>query len=89
MHVNDTSHHDGQTVFAPTNAAFKKLSPKVERFLFSAEGSEYLEALMKYHIASNRTMFSDTFYEANGGGEVMLTAGSTVSDALQFVSICG
>lgn len=77
--INDTSTHVGQTVFAPTNTAFKKLGRKVNRFFFGPGGEGYLKALMAYHIIANRTLFSDVYFQEKGKGQVMLNAESNVS----------
>lgn len=79
--INDTSHHDGQTVFVPTNTAFEKLGPQVNRFLFGPEGRAYLQALLQYHIVHNQTMYSNVYYQAHGAGEITLTSGVTASPA--------
>lgn len=80
--VNDTSSHVGQTVFAPSNTAFKKLGSKVIKFLFSPYGKQYLKALLQYHVVANRTVFTDIYFQANGQGQIPLTEGSTVSNLL-------
>lgn len=55
----------GSTVFAPTNEAFKKLGPRANAFLFNTEkGRGYLEALLKYQIVANTTLYTDAIYEA-------------------------
>ena len=54
----------GQTVFAPSNWAFKKLGSRINGFLFSPHGQKYLKALLKYHVVSNQTLYSDAFYNA-------------------------
>jgi uncharacterized surface protein with fasciclin (FAS1) repeats len=60
--------HDGGTLFAPTNWAFKKLGPKINAFLFSSYGEKYLKALLKYHVVANQTLYSDAFYKAKNEG---------------------
>lgn len=60
--VNDTNTHVGQTVLAPTNAAFSRLSGEALRFLFSRGGTPYLAALLRFHIVQNHTMFSDVYF---------------------------
>lgn len=77
--INDTSTHNGQTVFAPSNAAFQKLGSKVNKFLFSPWGNRHLKALLKYHIVANHTVFSDVYFQARGQGEIQLREGSRVS----------
>ena len=56
----------GQTFFAPSNLAFFKLGPKINAFLFGEHGLKYLKAILKYHVVSNQTMYSDAFYDATG-----------------------
>ncbi|KAA8569568.1 hypothetical protein EYC84_001181 [Monilinia fructicola] len=58
------SHHTGGTLFAPSNWAFQKLGPRINAFLFSKYGQKYLEALLKYHIVADQTLYSDAFYKA-------------------------
>lgn len=54
----------GSTVFAPSNAAFARLGPKANAFLFNTEtGLKYLRALLKYHISPNATLYTDAFYD--------------------------
>jgi uncharacterized surface protein with fasciclin (FAS1) repeats len=54
--------HTGGTLFAPSNAAFAKLGPKVNAFLFSKYGEKHLKALLEYHIVANKTMYSDAYF---------------------------
>lgn len=56
--------HEGGTLFAPSNFAFKKLGPKINAFLFSKFGLKYLKALLKYHIVVNQTLYTDAFFDA-------------------------
>jgi uncharacterized surface protein with fasciclin (FAS1) repeats len=58
------SPHEGGTLFAPSNLAFKKLGPRINGFLFSKYGEKYLKALLKYHVVANQTLYSDAFYKA-------------------------
>lgn len=51
-------------MFAPSNWAFQKLGPRINAFLFSKYGQKYLEALLKYHIVADQTLYSDAFYKA-------------------------
>jgi len=60
------SPHEGGTLFAPTNFAFRMLGPKINAFLFSNYGEKYLKALLKYHVVANETLYSDAFYKAKG-----------------------
>jgi len=68
---NDTSSHEGGTLFAPSNFAFKRLGPRINAFLFSRYGLKYLKALILYHASDNITLYSDAIYksgsEANSG----------------------
>lgn len=75
--VNDTSTHIGQTLFVPSNAAFHQLGPKVNAFLFGPGGSEYLKALLAYHIVANETLFSDVHFVPNNGQQVVFSGEST------------
>jgi uncharacterized surface protein with fasciclin (FAS1) repeats len=58
------SSHEGGTLFAPSNFAFRKLGGRINAFLFSKHGEKYLKALLKYHIVANQTLYSDAFYKA-------------------------
>ncbi|KAK2616915.1 hypothetical protein QQS21_000003 [Conoideocrella luteorostrata] len=78
--VNDTNKHVGQTLFAPTNVAFDHLGPKVKRFLFSPWGRPYLEALLKFHIVANHTLFSDVYFP-HGGADMVAIAGANPKQA--------
>ncbi|KAJ5615241.1 hypothetical protein N7537_000355 [Penicillium hordei] len=62
----DPAQRQGGTTFAPTNAAFRRLGEHANRFLFSTQGEKCLHALMQYHIAPNRTLYSDVLYSRNG-----------------------
>jgi uncharacterized surface protein with fasciclin (FAS1) repeats len=66
--INDTATHNGQTVFAPSNTAFERLGTKVNDFLFSTWGSRCLRALLEYHVVGNETLFTNTYFRANGRG---------------------
>jgi uncharacterized surface protein with fasciclin (FAS1) repeats len=66
--VNDTSTHNGQTFFAPSNVAFKKLGKRINDFLFSAWGKTCLRALLEYHVVANQTLFTNSHFKANGRG---------------------
>ncbi|KAJ6120802.1 hypothetical protein N7523_005082 [Penicillium sp. IBT 18751x] len=52
----------GGTTFAPTNAAFERLGPLANAFLFSPQGEQCLRSLLQYHIVLNQTMYSDALY---------------------------
>ena len=45
------------TVFAPTEAAFNKLDPKVKTALLKPENKATLEKILKYHVAENPVKF--------------------------------
>ncbi|ERF74728.1 hypothetical protein EPUS_04897 [Endocarpon pusillum Z07020] len=62
-HLNKPSTHVGGTLFAPSNFAFQRLGPRINAFLFSKYGEKYLAALLKYHVVSNYTLYSDAFYK--------------------------
>jgi uncharacterized surface protein with fasciclin (FAS1) repeats len=77
-HEHDEHHHGsltGLTFFAPTNAAFAKLGPAANAFLFNTEkGLGYLRALIKYHLVVNQTLYSDAYYGVPGDYEDLLNA---------------
>ncbi|KAI1108723.1 FAS1 domain-containing protein [Nemania sp. NC0429] len=61
----------GLTIFAPTNAAFARLGPAANAFLFNTEkGLGYLRALLKYHIVANQTLYSDAYYGVQGKNDI-------------------
>ena len=61
--LNDTSNHNGGTLFAPDNFAFQKLGPRINAYLFSKYGLKHLKALLQYHIVPDQTLYSDAFYK--------------------------
>lgn len=61
---NDTSLHEGGTLFAPSNWAFQSLGPRINAFLFSSHGLKYLKALLLYHSVPDITLYSDAIYKA-------------------------
>ncbi|KAI9813544.1 MAG: hypothetical protein M1832_006275 [Thelocarpon impressellum] len=65
----------GGTFFAPDNFAFQKLGPKINAFLFSKYGEKYLKGLLKYHVISNTTLYSDAFYPYKGPKEESIPKG--------------
>jgi uncharacterized surface protein with fasciclin (FAS1) repeats len=69
----DKSHHEGGTLFAPSNTAFQKLGVRINHFLFSKPGLKYLKALLKYHIVANQTLYTDAFYGPSHGKEASTT----------------
>jgi len=50
---------EGVTFFAPSNAAFQKLGARANAFLFSKYGEKYLKALLKYHVAPGKVVYTD------------------------------
>jgi len=74
--VNDTESHLTQTVFAPTNEAFKNLGAKANKFLFSPLGKTYLTALLQYHVVINSTLFTDVYFKPNNSGQVKMNTSS-------------
>jgi len=66
--------HEGGTLFAPSNWAFKKLGPKINAFLFSKYGEKYLKALLEYHVVANETLYSDAFYKQKSTGDELAEA---------------
>lgn len=77
--VYDTNSHVSQTLFAPTDAAFDRLGHKAIKFLFSPWGKPYLRALLKCHVISNHTLFSDMYWP-HGGAELVDFRKLSVSD---------
>ncbi|KAI9737930.1 MAG: hypothetical protein M1834_009300 [Cirrosporium novae-zelandiae] len=67
--INDSSTHEGGTIFAPSNSAFQKLGPRINAFLFSSYGLKYLKALLKYHVVANHTLYSDAYYAPKSSDE--------------------
>lgn len=61
----NTTHHNGGTLFAPSNFAFQKLGPKINAFLFSSYGQKYLKALLEYHVVPDNTLYSDAYYHTS------------------------
>ncbi|MCJ1283057.1 hypothetical protein MMC26_002384 [Xylographa opegraphella] len=73
--INDTDTHVGGTLFAPSNFAFQKLGPKINGFLFSRFGLKYLKALLKYHVAANKTLYSDWYEASDDAGAANIPKG--------------
>ena len=65
----------GGTLFAPSNDAFSKLGPRINGFLFSKYGVKYLKALLQYHVAPKRTLYSDAYYEIDEGDSQKVKSG--------------
>lgn len=69
--MNSTKYpHEGGTLFAPSNWAFKKLGPRVNAFLFSSYGEKYLKALLEYHMVVNQTLYSDAYFDSGSKSDV-------------------
>ncbi|OKL62672.1 hypothetical protein UA08_01174 [Talaromyces atroroseus] len=85
--VNDTSIHHGQTFFAPSNAAFKKLGSRVNDFLFSPWGKTCLRALLEYHVIANQTLFTNSHFKANGRGPGLIYMSTMVKPLQVKVNI--
>jgi uncharacterized surface protein with fasciclin (FAS1) repeats len=66
----------GGTFFAPSNFAFQKLGPKINAFLFSHYGQKYLKGLLKYHVISNTTVYSDAYYPSSDSQPTDIPKGS-------------
>ncbi|MCJ1264301.1 hypothetical protein MMC22_004172 [Lobaria immixta] len=82
--INDTQSHLTQTIFAPTNEAFKNLGAKANKFLFSPLGKTYLTALLQYHVIMNSTLFTDVYFKPNNSGQVNM---NTSSEAVQLPTL--
>ncbi len=62
---------NGSTVFAPTNAAFVRLGPRANAFLFNTRtGLRYLKALLKYHIVCQQHPLQRRLHEAAAEDDV-------------------
>ncbi|BCS02169.1 fasciclin domain-containing protein [Aspergillus luchuensis] len=59
----------GGTVFIPTNEAFRKLPEDVLTYLFSDEGAAYLQALLRYHVFANQSLYSNRLYDQDSAPE--------------------
>lgn len=67
--------YDGQfTVFAPSNAAFEKLSEITSQWLTNPENNEKLKAIMSYHIVAGNLSASKMLKAmCRGNGEASFT----------------
>lgn len=54
--LNET---EKSTVFAPSNAGFAKLGPRINAYLFSDRGTAALRKLLKYHVVPSTLFYSD------------------------------
>ncbi|KAB5536175.1 FAS1 domain-containing protein [Coniochaeta sp. 2T2.1] len=68
--VYDTNAHISQTIFAPTNAAFDRLGKTAKKFLFTRAGRPYLDAILRFHVVENQTLFSDMYWP-HGGADLL------------------
>ncbi|KPM34916.1 hypothetical protein AK830_g11659 [Neonectria ditissima] len=67
----------GSTVFAPSNKAWESLGPRTNAFLFNTEkGHKYLNALLKYQIVPNITLYSDEIYYSDEANRPVAQANS-------------
>lgn len=58
----------GGTLFAPTDMAFASLGPEALGFLIgTAEGNEYLKAILELHFCPDYTFFSNFIWPKNNG----------------------
>ncbi|KAL5598936.1 hypothetical protein BROUX41_003745 [Berkeleyomyces rouxiae] len=55
----------GGTGFIPSNKAWEAVDDDVRNWLFSDQGSDYLRAVLEYHVVFDRTLYSDTLYFGN------------------------
>ncbi|OJJ69014.1 hypothetical protein ASPBRDRAFT_46293 [Aspergillus brasiliensis CBS 101740] len=55
----------GGTLFIPTNQAFRKLPEDIQTYLFSDEGAASLQALLRYHVVANQSLYSNRLYDQN------------------------
>lgn len=61
--------HGGITVFIPTNSAFHKLSEATQSLIFSDHGNPYLKTLIRYHVVTSQTIYSNRLYTADTPSE--------------------
>jgi len=52
-----------KTFFIPINSSWRRLGFRINGFLFSRFGEKYLAALLKYHIAHGKVVYSDYVIE--------------------------
>ncbi|KAM0270418.1 hypothetical protein ACHAQH_009453 [Verticillium albo-atrum] len=87
----DFIHHvemKGSTVFAPSNAAFDRLGPGANAFLFNSEkGLKYLKALLKYHIVANETLYSDHYYKHGRSEEEVAVDGDVEAEGIKHYHV--
>ncbi|PYI06863.1 Fasciclin-domain-containing protein [Aspergillus sclerotiicarbonarius CBS 121057] len=70
----------GGVVFIPTNEAFRKLPEDVRAFLFSDEGAASLQALLRYHIVPNQSLYSNRLYDLDPAPEQFVQTPETTPD---------
>lgn len=83
--------YDGQfTVFAPSNAAFEKLSEVTNEWLINPENKEKLKAIMSYHIIAGKLSASKILRAmCRGNGEASFTTilGEKVTATMSGIDI--
>ncbi|KAK7693118.1 hypothetical protein QCA50_002684 [Cerrena zonata] len=72
------------TVFVPTNKAFKKLPRKLQLFLFSPFGEHVLKKLLQFHVVPEFILHSDWTHNATESVTAS-TADFDAQDGLQYV----
>lgn len=82
--LNDLLDRPGPyTIFAPSNDAFKKLSPETLANLLKPENKEKLKAILKSHIVPGKILASDvketTLYSIDGKPVVIKIVGKEVT----------
>ncbi|OJI79787.1 hypothetical protein ASPTUDRAFT_130841 [Aspergillus tubingensis CBS 134.48] len=70
----------GGTVFIPTNEAFRKLPDEVQTYLFSDEGAASLQALLRYHVIANQSLYSNRLYDQDSAPEHFIQAPEDTPD---------
>jgi len=55
-----------KTFFLPVNSSWRRLGTRINGFLFSRFGEKHLAALLKYHIAQGKVVYSDYVIEEKG-----------------------
>lgn len=69
----NTTENKGGTLFAPSNFAFQRLGGRANAFLFSPPGLKYLQALLKYHVVPDKTLYSDYYIEGHPSKDEKVT----------------
>ena len=83
--------YDAQfTVFAPSNAAFNKLSDVTKKLLLNPENKEKLKAIMSYHIIAGKLSASNILRAmCRGNGEASFTTilGEKITATMKGIDI--